>query len=245
MTAISGKNYVGYLRVSTQRQGQSGLGLEAQRMAVQAFAQHRGGAYTAEFHEIESGRKRFKQRVELERALAYCRQNRCELVIGKLDRLARDVRFFLEVIDTSKVKICFADLPDVDPASPEGRMILVSMANFAEFEGRRISERTRSALAAAKARGVVLGAAGAANLCALNTSRKEASDAFSERLRGVITGFKSQGMSQRKMVAELNGLGLKAPRGGIWSLRQLQLLIARLGIAAPGDVRKPEVTSLP
>ena len=190
MTDITVKNYVGYLRVSTQRQGQSGLGLEAQRMAVQTFVQHRGGSYIAEFHEIESGRKRFKQRLELERALAYCRENRCELVIGKLDRLARDVRFFLEVIDTSKVTICFADLPDVNPASPEGRMILVSMANFAEFEGRRISQRTKSALAAAKARGVVLGTAGAANLSALNTSRIAASDAFSERLRGVVAGFK-------------------------------------------------------
>ncbi|GAO73548.1 putative recombinase [Comamonas sp. E6] len=228
------KKYVGYLRVSTQRQGQSGLGLEAQRTAVQTFVSARGGLYVDEFQEVESGRKGMKQRVELERALAHCRQHNCDLVIGKLDRLARDVRFFLEVIDTSKVTICFADLPDVNPVTPEGRMVLVSMANFAEFEGRRISQRTKAALAAAKARGVVLGGAGGANLSALNSSRQDAATAFAARFRSVIAGFQAQGMSQRKMVVELNGLGLSAPRGGRWSLRQLQILLSRL--ANPGSI---------
>lgn len=102
--------------------------------------------------EVESGRKGAKGRPELVRALAECKRQRAALVIGKLDRLARAVRFFLEVIDDSGVDIRFAELPDICPASDEGRMILVSMANFAEFEGRRIGTRKTAALAAAKAR---------------------------------------------------------------------------------------------
>src|SRR5689334_10040264 len=119
--------FISYLRVSTQRQGESGLGLEAQRMAVANYARGRGDI-AEEIVEVESGRKSAKSRPELMRALALCKGQGTPLVIGKLDRLARDVRFFLEVIDDSKVDIRFADLPDVCPATDEGRMILVSMA---------------------------------------------------------------------------------------------------------------------
>ncbi len=157
------QNFIAYIRVSTQRQGASGLGLDAQRMAVAAYLRGRGDL-VGEIVEIESGRKAGKHRPELVRALARCKAEGAALVIGKLDRLARDVRFFLEVIDDSGVDIRFADLPDICPATDEGRMILVSMANFAEFEGRRIGTRTKAALAAAKSRGVKLGTAGRHNL---------------------------------------------------------------------------------
>lgn len=114
--------------VSTQRQGASGLGLDAQRIAVTNYLRERG-EQVGEIVEIESGRKGGKARPELIRALAQCKAQRASLVIGKLDRLARDVRFFLEVIDDSGVDIRFADLPDVCPGTDEGRMILVSMEN--------------------------------------------------------------------------------------------------------------------
>lgn len=113
---------------------------------------------------------------------ATCRKRRAALVIGKLDRLARDVRLFLEVIDDSAVDIRFADLADVCPRTDEGRMIMVGMASFAEFEGRRIGTRTRAALAAAKARGVQLGASGAANLKRNVEQRQAAANSFAERL---------------------------------------------------------------
>lgn len=220
--------YVSYLRVSTQKQGHSGLGLEAQQAAVARYAHDHHGTLVQEFKEVESARKGMKGRPELEKALVFCRKHRCTLVIGKLDRLARDVRFFLEVIDTCKVSIAFADLPDVNPSTAEGRMVLVSMANFAEFEARRISERTKAALAAAKARGRVLGSKGIDNLRPNIEERQEAADAFAARLRHTMDSMQGRGLSQRGMAAELNLLGIRTPRGGQWSLYQVQLLLRRI-----------------
>ena len=106
-------------------------------------------------------------------------------------------------------------------------MILVSMANFAEFEGRRISTRTKAALSAAKACGVVLGAAGPKNLRRNTEERQTGADEFAARLAGLIAGFQSRGLAQRKMVKELNDVGVPARQGGRWTLIQLQRLLAR------------------
>lgn len=219
--------FISYIRVSTQRQGQSGLGLDAQRAAVASYVSGRGEV-VEEFTEVESGRKGAAKRPALVQALAACKMAGAALVIGKLDRLARDVRFFLEVIDDSGVDIRFADLPEVSPVSDEGRMILVSMANFAEFEGRRISTRTKAALVAAKSRGVVLGAAGPQNLRQNIEERQAAADAFAAKLKGCIDGMRARALTQRAMVAELNMLGVKTPGGNPWSLVQLQRTIKRL-----------------
>lgn len=224
---MSTQKFVRYTRVSTQAQGQSGLGLDAQMMAVENYVRGRG-VLVGSVQEVESGRKGAKGRPELVRALAECRRLGAALVIGKLDRLARDVRFFLATIDDSGVDIRFADLPDICPASDEGRMILVSMANFAEFEGRRIGTRTKAALQAAKARGVQLGTAGPANLKRCLAERVEAADAGATKLSGIVAGMVVRGLSQRAMLAELNGAGVRAPRGGVWSLVQVQRLLTRL-----------------
>src|SRR5690349_14070793 len=221
------QQFIAYVRVSTQRQGQSGLGLDAQRVAVVNYLRGRG-ELVGEVVEIESGRKGGKARPELARALALCKLRGAALVIGKLDRLARDVRFFLEVIDDSGVDIRFADLPDVSPKSDEGRMILVSMANFAEFEGRRIGTRTKAALAAAKARGVKLGTAGPSNLRSNIQARKAAADEFASRVSGLVAGFRARSLSQRAMVVDLNAAGVPAPRGGQWGLAQVQRLLGRV-----------------
>lgn len=220
--------FISYVRVSTQRQGQSGLGLDAQRIAVANYIRGRGEV-VCEIMEVESGRKGAKGRPELVRALAECKQQRAALVISKLDRLARDVRFFLEVIDESGVDIRFADLPDICPASDEGRMILVSMANFAEFEGRRIGTRTKAALAAAKARGVKLGTAGPDNLRRNIEDRQAAASAFANRLSGLVAGFRARNLSQRAMVLELNCVGVTAQRGGAWTLAQVQRILKLVG----------------
>lgn len=225
-------NFASYIRVSTVRQGQSGLGLEAQQAAVEAYVAGRKGVPGKEFREVESGRKGADGRPELAKAIAHCKKTKAALVVGKLDRLARDVRFFLEVLDTSGIDIRFADMPDVCPKTPEGRMLLVNMANFAEFEARRIGARTKAALAAAKARGVKLGTTGPDNLRADIEVRQAAADAFAFNLRTVLEGFKSHGLSQRKQVEELNKLGIKTAKGGEWSLIQLQRVLARLPAAA-------------
>jgi DNA invertase Pin-like site-specific DNA recombinase len=233
------QQFFSYIRVSTTRQGHSGLGLEAQRVAVANYLAARGDLVT-EFCEVESGRKSAKQRPELARALAACKSIGGVLVIGKLDRLARDVRFFLEVIDDSGVDIRFADLPDVCPKTDEGRMILVSMANFAEFEARRIATRTRAALTAARARGVQLGTAGARNLRRNVAERQSEANAFALRLQKTVAGLQASGLSHRAMVKELNGLGVAAPRGGTWGLSQFQRLLQRIELAQ--EIVAPQVS---
>lgn len=139
---------VAYYRVSTDSQGQSGLGLEAQRAAVLAFM--RDQAPAAEFVEVESGRN--PDRPQLKAAMEYAKANDATLIVAKLDRLARDVKMILAIVD-SGVRVRFIDLPDIDTSTATGRLILTVMASLAEFEARRISERTRDALAAKKARG--------------------------------------------------------------------------------------------
>src|SRR5580765_6389797 len=111
--------FVGYYRVSTQRQGVSGLGIEAQQAAVLNYLRGRGELVGA-FVEVESGRKGGKRRPELVKALAECKRSRAALVVGKLDRLSRDVRFFLETLDDAGVDIRFAEFPDISPKTDEG-----------------------------------------------------------------------------------------------------------------------------
>lgn len=220
--------FISYLRVSTQRQGVSGLGEQAQRDSITRFLNGGDWDLIDEFVEIESGRKGSKHRPQLMKALAECKKQKASLIVGKLDRLSRDVRFFLELLDDYGVDIRFAEFSDINPQTDEGRMILVNMANYAEFEGRRIGARTKAALQAAKARGVVLGVAGVANLRPNIEQRQAAADEFAGKLKGVIAGMKARQLSQRAMVDELNQLGIKTARGGQWSLVQLQRVMVRL-----------------
>jgi DNA invertase Pin-like site-specific DNA recombinase len=147
--------FVSYLRVSTNGQGRSGLGLEAQRQAVAAHVTQAGGEVAAEFREVESGKR--ADRPQLAAALASCRTRRAVLVIAKLDRLARNARFLLSVVEGSgEAGVLFCDLPTV-PAGPVGKFLIRQMAAVVELEAGLISQRTRAAVAMARARGVRLG----------------------------------------------------------------------------------------
>src|SRR5216683_3959739 len=145
---IMGDSFVSYLRVSTDRQGRSGLGIEAQRAAVASYLAGFGAEPIKEFIEVESGKR--ADQPELTRALAECRVRKATLVIAKLDRLARDAHFLLG-LQRSDVAFTAADMPNAN------RLTGGIMAMVAEEERRAISERTKAALAAAKARGVKLG----------------------------------------------------------------------------------------
>lgn len=230
--------YISYIRVSTGRQHQSGLGEEAQRVAVTSYIRSKGGLLSLEVQETQSGRKGLADRPELARALALCKASGAVLVIGKVDRLARDVRQFITLIDDSGVDIRFADMPDVCPRMDEGRMLLLSMANFAEFEGRRIGTRTRAALAVARAKGTVLGTTGPANLKRNLEERKATADGFAERLRREFQGMQAEGLTTAAMVRELNAKGITTARGGRWQQVQLSRVIARL---AAVDATQSEV----
>src|SRR3954447_394199 len=136
--------FVAYYRVSTQKQGQSGLGLEAQRKAVADYLNGGGWQLVGEFTEVESGKR--NDREELAKALAACRRTGAKLVIAKLDRLSRDAAFLLSLRDAG-VEFVAADMPDAN------RLTVGIMALMAEHEAELVSQRPKAALAAAEARG--------------------------------------------------------------------------------------------
>ena len=210
--------YIAYYRVSTDRQGQSGLGLEAQRAAVEAFAK---GEIIAEYTEIESGRK--NDRVQLAAALAAAKKAKATLVIAKLDRLARNVHFVSGLLESGVPFVC-ADMPEAD------RTWLQMSAVFAEWEARKISERTKAALTAAKARGVRLGSpTPSTGSKAGNAAIKQRADAFVQRVLPLINSIKAQGQpSLREIAAELTARGVQTARGGVqWHASQVNNLLAR------------------
>ena len=217
------REFVSYLRVSTQKQGTSGLGLDAQRAAVEGFVSTTGGALINEYQEVETGKgsDALAKRPTLRAALEFCRRNGATLVIAKLDRLARNVHFVSGLME-SRVRFVACDMPEAN------ELTIHIMAAFAEHEAKRISQRTREALAIAKSRGVVLGSAGAANLKPNLEIRQQAASEAIQRLQHVFEGMRARGLSQRVMAAELNSIGIPAPKGGQWGLTQIQRALARL-----------------
>ena len=158
------KNYCTYIRVSTQRQGNSGLGLESQQQICNAFIQQNGGVRVAEFKDVESGTHR--ERKGLADAVTYCKKNGCALVIAKLDRLARDVEFCFKIVNTG-IEIHFCDMPQVNT------LLLGVFASVAQYERELTSDRTTKALAAKKARGEKTGGASEAWLESYENKSKE------------------------------------------------------------------------
>jgi DNA invertase Pin-like site-specific DNA recombinase len=225
--------FISYLRVSTDKQGRSGLGIEAQRQAVTQYLN--GGRWTvaAEYVETESGRK--SDRPKLAAALSHAKAIGAKLVFAKLDRLTRNVDL-LRALVASGVDLVFCDLPHV-PAGPMGRFLLTQMAAVAELEAGLIGERTKNALAAAKARGVKLGNPnGARALRGKQTGNAEAVAKIKEKaaqhamgLQGIIDGIKRSGItSVRAITDELNRQGITAPRGGDWHPTAVARLLSRL-----------------
>jgi len=211
------QQFIAYYRVSTQRQGASGLGLDAQRATVMAHLAEGTKTVIEEFLEVETGKgsNALEKRPQLRLALERCRKTGATLLIAKLDRLARNVHFVSGLIETGMDFIA-ADMPQAN------KVMIQMHAVMSEWERDQISERTRAALAAAKVRGVVLGATGPANLRPQNEQRQQEAQAFRERLRPLLAGFVAQGLTRRAMVARLNDLGIKTPRGGAWSYAQVQ-----------------------
>lgn len=218
--------FIAYHRVSTQKQGTSGLGLEAQQIAVAAHLNGGASELIAEFQEVETGKgaDALVKRPQLRAALDACRKHGATLIIAKLDRLARNVHFISGLM-VSKVRFVACDMPEAN------ELTIHIMAAFAEHEAKRISQRTKDALAVAKSRGVVLGRSGPANLRPNIEERQRAANAFADRLRAIVGGMTARGLTQRDMTEELNGIGVPAPRGGRWRLSQLQRILDRLAVS--------------
>ena len=220
---MSLRKFVAYYRVSTQKQGLSGLGLEAQKIAVSAYLKESEWQLIDEYTEIETGKgaNALDKRPQLRAALDYARKQGATLIIAKLDRLARNVHFVSGLLETG-VEFVAADMPQAN------KVMIQMYSVMAEWERDQISARTKAALHAAKTNGVRLGVAGAKNLHRNLAERKDASYAFAMRMAGVINGFKASNLTQRAMVVELNQLGIRTARGGEWSLIQLQRTISKL-----------------
>lgn len=222
---VSAMQFVAYYRVSTSRQGKSGLGLDAQKAAVAAYVLSKGGEVASEFIETESGKN--NERPELQRALAEAKQSGAVLLIAKLDRLARNVAFIATLLE-SGVEVTAADMPEAN------RFMLHVMAAVAEHEGQAISERTKAALAAAKARGVKLGWAmperrqeqkrAAANSAATRIAK---ANAFAANVLPVIRSLQEQGLSLRGIAKALNERGVKTARGGQWQATTVRNILIR------------------
>jgi DNA invertase Pin-like site-specific DNA recombinase len=211
----SGK-FVAYFRVSTDQQGASGLGLEAQRKAVIDFLNGGDWELEAEFVEIESGKR--NDRPQLDEALAQCKKIGATLVIARLDRLARNVHFISGLMEAG-VDFVAADMPNAD------RFMLHVYAAMSEHEGRRISERTKAALAAAKERGTVLGSHGAI----LARQNAEAADTAATALRATVEAIRADGFNTVAAITdELNRRAVPTARGGRWHTTSVQRLLTRL-----------------
>lgn len=213
--------FIAYYRVSTAKQGQSGLGLEAQQASVAAYLNGGQWEMIGAFQEVETGKgaDALAKRPQLRAALDACRKQGATLIIAKLDRLARNVHFVSGLME-SKVKFMACDMPEAN------ELTIHIMAAFAEHEAKRISQRTKDALAVAKSRGVVLGKEGAANLRPNLRARKIAAHDFAVKLRPLFHGMEARELSQRAMVDELNSVGVPAPKGGRWRLSQVQRIIS-------------------
>jgi DNA invertase Pin-like site-specific DNA recombinase len=226
----SNRKFVCYYRVSTSRQGKSGLGLEAQRTAVATYLNGGNWQIVDEFTEVESGKR--SDRPELDKALAAARLHRCPLVVSKVDRLTRSVAFLSRLLEAG-VDVRFADLPQIEGAT--GRFLLQQMVAVAELEAGMISARTKAALAAAKLRGAVLGGNRGVKPSAKVRSRaiqslQHRADQRAKDLAETIKRLQAGGAeSLRAIAAGLNEAGIPTPRGrGCWSAVQVQRTLARL-----------------
>lgn len=217
--------FVAYLRVSTEKQGDSGLGLSAQQDAVARFVRSPDVVITT-FVEVESGRK--SDRPQLAAALQRCRETGAVLLIAKLDRLARNVAFIARLME-SDVRFIACDMPTADPFR------LHIEAAVAEEEARKISQRTKAALAAAKAKGVTLGGfrgryLSADDLTAGIKVRQDNAATFAARMMPAINDAKSAGASSlRDIAAALTARGITTQRGGEWTAMQVSRVLKVAG----------------
>lgn len=212
--------FISYIRVSTDRQGRSGLGLEAQRQAVADYLNGGKWDLVAEFVEVESGRgaNALDKRPQLRAAIDAAKRAKATLVIAKLDRLARNVHFISGLLE-SGVDFVAVDNPTAS------RLTVQILAAVAEDEARRIRERTRDALAAAKARGTVLGKHGRE---VLSRDNRAAALDRARKLYPVVAMLRDETGSVRRLVERLNSTGVKTPNGKRWHIASVHRLLRRM-----------------
>jgi DNA invertase Pin-like site-specific DNA recombinase len=217
--------WVAYYRVSTDRQGDSGLGLDAQRKLVSDYLNGGNWVLSAEFTEVESGKR--SDRPQLAAALVMCRKLKARLIVANLSRLSRNVSFISALMD-SGVEFVAADMPHAN------KMALQVLAVFAEYERDQISERTRRALAQAKERGVQLGGPKRLEASALGVAANKANaDRFAANVLPIIREIQASGVTTLRGVARaLNARGVQSARGTPWSPEAVSNIIKRSSTTA-------------
>jgi DNA invertase Pin-like site-specific DNA recombinase len=218
--------FVTYYRVSTQRQGRSGLGLDAQRAEVSRYLSETGADQTdvrEEFVEVESG-KDDSNRPLLQQALARCRKDGSVLLVAKLCRLSRDAAFVLTLMRDPRVRFKVAAMPQAD------NFQLGIWALLNQQEREQISRRTREALAAAKARGVKLGGTGGAHasLAGMNAARRRKAEEHRAAVRPLATHLRKQGMTLQAIADTLNATGSRTAAGCEWRPTQVKRVLERI-----------------
>jgi DNA invertase Pin-like site-specific DNA recombinase len=225
LLAMPEGKWISYLRVSTDRQGKSGLGIEAQRNSVAEYLNGGNWSLVKEYTEVESGKN--TDRPKLDEAIKACRAYGAKLVIAKLDRLSRDAHFLLG-LEKAGIDFVAADMPNAN------RLTVGIMAMVAEEERRMISKRTKDALAAAKRRGTKLG--GDRGVVPSKKTRAKAVEALQARANSraadiapIIAELQAGGCDSLRAIATgLNDAGIPTPRGGEWTATQVQRTLARL-----------------
>jgi DNA invertase Pin-like site-specific DNA recombinase len=216
-----GCNLVAYRRVSTQKQGRSGLGLEAQDALIHGFAERTRSTIVAKFVEVETGKN--SDRIELRKAIAEAKRLKASLIIPKLDRLSRKVSFISALIE-SGIDFFAADSPDDEP------FIMHVKASFAEEEGRKISQRTKDALAVAKALGTKLGTpenlTEAARVKGADENRNQAVTAYA-LISPLVKSLRNEGLSFGAIADRLNEKGYTTRTGSTWSAMQVKRVLDR------------------
>src|SRR5579864_1031097 len=221
--------FITYYRVSTKRQGLSGLGLDAQRESVAAYLAGFKGKLVAEFTEVEHGTRKGNHRPQLAAALAQCRVHNATLIIAKLDRLARNVAFVSNLME-SGVDFTACDFPQAN------RLTVHILASVAEHEAEMISTRTKLALAAAKRKGTVLGGDRGNTHLIYKKGNRASAKVRSEQARSravdllpVIDALRANGAASLRQIAEgLNERGVPTARGGEWSAVQVSRVVGRV-----------------
>lgn len=220
-TTKPAKAFVAYYRVSTDKQGASGLGLDAQRLAVLDFINGNGDKLIAEYTEIESGKR--NDRPELQRAISHAKKERAVLTIAKMDRLGRRASYVLNLLDNSGVRFVFVENPNA------GELEIGIRAVVAQEEGRLISQRTKDALAAAKARGIKLGSPDPKKGSAIGVAvNKDQADQFAANVVPIIKEIQASGIASNLGIAKaLNARGIPTARGGEWYAATVRNVRAR------------------
>lgn len=213
---MASPRFVAYFRVSTDKQGKSGLGLDAQKASVDSLIAQRGGVLVADFEEVESGK--CNSRPALAAALAACRAHKAVLIVGKLDRLSRNVKFLLSIVEgTGEAGVVFCDLPTI-PSGPVGKFLLTRMAAVGELEAGLISQRTKAALQIAKARGVKLG----------NPQLRAGTPAMAQAAAAASAA------QARQRAADVLPIIRQAQKAGAATLQQIADAMTARGVPTPG-----------